>query len=110
MYRVVVVAVTSLTLTGCAKRSAETDAVAARAHDCLVLETRGIAAQPVDLETATFAVLARCDYPGVLKGPGQRNIPDIVTTCMKLCNDGTLISSTPRDGVLHWYEPKTGIS
>jgi hypothetical protein len=75
MYRVVVVAVTSLTLTGCATRSAETDAAAARARDCLVLETRAIAPQPVDLETATFAVLARCDYPGVLERSMAANYP-----------------------------------
>jgi len=109
MYRVVVVAVTSLTLTGCATRSAETDAAAARARDCLVLETRAIAPQPVTLRRQRSLCWHAATILASLKGPWQRTIPDIVTTCMKLCNDGTLISSIPRDGVSHWYEPKMGI-
>jgi len=67
MYHIVIVAVVCLTLATCGTRSAETEAVAARARDCLVRETHAIAPQPVDLETATFAVLARCDYPRVLE-------------------------------------------
>jgi hypothetical protein len=61
------------------KRGAERDSVSSNAVDCLVRETQAIAPQPLDLETATFAVLARCDYPGVLerslaaKYPGYRN-------------------------------------
>jgi hypothetical protein len=67
MYRTVIVAFACLILAACGTRSAETDAVAARARDCLVRETQAIAPQPVDLETATFAVLARCDYPGEIE-------------------------------------------
>jgi len=48
-------------------RSAERDVLMSNATDCLVRETRAIAPEPIDLETATHTVLARCAYPGVIE-------------------------------------------
>ena len=63
-------------LTACgSQRGAERDAVRSNAVNCLVRETHAIAPQPVDLDTATFAVLARCDYPGVLERSIAANYP-----------------------------------
>jgi hypothetical protein len=75
MYRTVIVAFACLILAACGTRSAETDAVAARARDCLVRETQAIASQSIDLETATFAVLARCDYPGEIERSIAAEVP-----------------------------------
>lgn len=49
------------------QRQAEHDAMLHNTRDCLIRETKAIAPQPLDLDTATFAVLARCDYPNVLE-------------------------------------------
>jgi hypothetical protein len=51
------------------RRNVELDSARSNAADCLVRETRAIAPKPIDLETATFAVLARCDFPGVIERP-----------------------------------------
>jgi hypothetical protein len=58
----------AILLTGCSsQRVAERTALTSNVTDCLVRETQAIAPQPIDLDTATSAVLARCDYPGVLE-------------------------------------------
>jgi hypothetical protein len=59
--------VLSLGACGSSQRAAEQDALRASTTDCLVRETQAVAPQPIDLETAMLAVLARCDYPGVLE-------------------------------------------
>src|SRR3977135_20931 len=80
------IALLPIWLSACgSQREPERDVVRSNAVDCLVRETQAIAPQSVDLETATFAVLARCDYPGVLerslaaKYPGYRDhIHDVI--------------------------------
>jgi hypothetical protein len=52
-----------ISLAGCASQgSIERDVAMSNANDCIVHETLAIAPQPVDLDTATYAVLARCHY------------------------------------------------
>ena len=69
-------------LAGCGlQRSAEQNAVASSATDCLVRETQAIASQPIDLETATHVVLARCDYPDVLERSMAAEYPGIPRHC-----------------------------
>jgi hypothetical protein len=58
----------AILLAGCSsQRAAERAALTSNVTDCLVRETQTIAPQPIDLDTATSVVLARCDYPGVLE-------------------------------------------
>jgi hypothetical protein len=67
MYRINMIAVACVSIAACATRSAETEQADAHVSDCLARETVAVAALPLDLETATTAVLARCDYPGVIE-------------------------------------------
>ena len=71
--RIIVAGALALMLAACgssqqaAQQTAQIDAVSAAAADCVARETQAIAPQPIDLETATLAVLGRCDYPGVIE-------------------------------------------
>jgi hypothetical protein len=65
MYRIFIVGVAFLSVAACATQRAETDAASAQLSDCLARETVAVSLLPLDLETATAAVLARCDYAGV---------------------------------------------
>lgn len=57
-------------LAGCASQRSAEDVAAANANaNCLRREVQAVAPQPVDLETATLAVMARCDFPGVIERP-----------------------------------------
>jgi hypothetical protein len=66
--RVIAARAFALMLAACqsSQRAAE-QAAADQSTDCLVRESQVVAPQPIDLETAALAVLARCDYPGVLE-------------------------------------------
>lgn len=82
--RIIAAFTLALALAGCtspqreAEITAERNAIMQKTDDCLVRESIAVAPQPVDLDTAALAVLARCDYPGVLERsfiaehPGQR--------------------------------------
>lgn len=47
----------------------ERDVESAKTGECLARESLAVAPLSLDLETATLAVLARCDVPGVLERP-----------------------------------------
>lgn len=82
----IIAALVLLSLAACTssaqQQSAQADhaAMLQAATDCLVRETQAVAPQPIDLETATLSVLARCDYPGVIERsyiaqfPGDREL------------------------------------
>lgn len=67
--RIIVTCTFALTLSACSspQREAERAAAQQALSDCLVRESVAVAPQPVDLDTAALAVLARCDYPGVIE-------------------------------------------
>jgi hypothetical protein len=75
--RIVAVCALAFSLAACTppQRQAEQAAVRASTTDCLARETRAVAPQPIDLETAALAVLARCDYPGVIERPLAAQYP-----------------------------------
>ena len=81
--RVVAACTIALMLAGCTSPQREAEQQAAKEkvaglEDCVVRETQIVAPQPIDLDTATYAVMARCDYPGavekelVAEHPGYR--------------------------------------
>jgi hypothetical protein len=59
----------ALTLAACTSPQREVEQAALRQNteDCLVRESVAVVPQSIDLDTAALAVLARCDYPGVLE-------------------------------------------
>ncbi len=64
------IAILPIFLADCASQRSAEDVAAANANaDCLRREVQAVAPQPVDLETATLAVMARCDFPGVIERP-----------------------------------------
>jgi hypothetical protein len=67
--RIVAACAFALLLVACqsSQRAAEQAAIREKTTDCLVRESQAVAPQPIDLETAALAVLARCDYPGVIE-------------------------------------------
>jgi hypothetical protein len=71
--RIFVAVTLALTLTACgssqqaAQQAAQQRALQDSTADCLARESIAVAPQPTDLETATLAVMARCDYPAVIE-------------------------------------------
>ena len=45
------------------------DAASSASSECMARESAVIAPKPVDLDTAARAVLAACDFPGVIERP-----------------------------------------
>jgi hypothetical protein len=54
---------------------AQRDAASTATSECMARETKAIAPKPVDLETAARAVLASCDFPGVIERPLMADYP-----------------------------------
>jgi hypothetical protein len=69
--RIIPACVLALVLGACTSQAekARRDAASATTSECMVRETKAVAAKPVDLDTAARAVLASCDFPGVIERP-----------------------------------------
>src|SRR6201996_4935120 len=61
----------ALALCACASPDArgQRDAASTATSECMARESVAVAPKPVDLETAARAVLAACDFPGVVERP-----------------------------------------
>lgn len=51
------------------------EAASSATSECMVRETAAVAPKPVDLDTAARAVLAACDFPGVIERPLAAQYP-----------------------------------
>lgn len=54
---------------------AQRDAASSAASECIARETVAVSPKPVDLDTAARAVLASCDFPGVIERPLMADHP-----------------------------------
>ena len=100
--RVVAACALALPLVACAspQRQAEQAALQQKTQDCLVQESVAVAPQPIDLDTAALAVLARCDYPGVLERSMAADYPGTARTFTNLFKKDMRTFSTPRSAEL----------
>jgi len=51
------------------------DAANSATSECMVRESAAVAPKPIDLDTAARAVLAACDFPGVIERPLAAQYP-----------------------------------